>query len=141
MKALSLHQPYASLVAAGLKTIETRPRRTSHRGPLLIVSTLQLDAEAWKALRFTRFRELNDFVEKLGLPYATALPLGRALAVVDVLDCRPLLPEDEPAAWFYAPQRYAWTLGPPRRVKELRVRGMQGLYPFDEKLLTYLDAR
>lgn len=36
MKAITLNQPYASLIAAGIKTIETRRWRTNHRGPLLI---------------------------------------------------------------------------------------------------------
>lgn len=36
MKALSLWQPWASLVAIGAKTIETRSWSTSYRGPLAI---------------------------------------------------------------------------------------------------------
>lgn len=36
MKALSLTQPWASLVAVGAKRIETRSWRTSYRGPLAI---------------------------------------------------------------------------------------------------------
>lgn len=36
MKALSLKQPWASMVANGTKTIETRSWRTSYRGPLAI---------------------------------------------------------------------------------------------------------
>lgn len=39
MKALSVKQPWASLIASGKKTIETRTRSTSHRGPLLICAT------------------------------------------------------------------------------------------------------
>lgn len=36
MKALTLHQPWASLVACGAKSIETRSWSTSYRGPLAI---------------------------------------------------------------------------------------------------------
>lgn len=36
MKALTLHQPAASLVAVGVKTIETRSWSTRYRGPLAI---------------------------------------------------------------------------------------------------------
>lgn len=36
MKALTVHQPRASLIALGIKTIETRGQRTSHRGRLAI---------------------------------------------------------------------------------------------------------
>ncbi len=36
MKALSLHQPWASLIAIGAKRVETRHWTTSYRGPLAI---------------------------------------------------------------------------------------------------------
>lgn len=36
MKALTLHQPWASLIAAGVKTIETRSWSTRYRGPLAV---------------------------------------------------------------------------------------------------------
>jgi hypothetical protein len=36
MKALSIHQPWASLIVHGIKTVENRKWRTNHRGPLLI---------------------------------------------------------------------------------------------------------
>ena len=36
MKAISLHQPYASLIAYGIKTLETRSRAIHHRGEIAI---------------------------------------------------------------------------------------------------------
>jgi len=36
MRALTIHQPWASLIAAGLKTIETRAWATKHRGQIVI---------------------------------------------------------------------------------------------------------
>ncbi len=36
MKALTIRQPWASLIAAGVKTIETRSWSTRYRGPLAI---------------------------------------------------------------------------------------------------------
>ncbi|MCA8922325.1 MAG: hypothetical protein KDD82_10980 [Planctomycetes bacterium] len=36
MRALTLHQPWASLIAWGVKRYETRPRPLSYRGPLAI---------------------------------------------------------------------------------------------------------
>ncbi|MFN5288139.1 MAG: ASCH domain-containing protein [Planctomyces sp.] len=36
MKALSIRQPFASLIAAGKKTVELRTWYTHYRGPLLI---------------------------------------------------------------------------------------------------------
>lgn len=39
MKALTLRQPWASLIAQGKKTIETRTWYTHYRGPLLIAAS------------------------------------------------------------------------------------------------------
>jgi len=39
MKAISLWQPWATLIALGLKTVETRSWRMDYRGPLVICST------------------------------------------------------------------------------------------------------
>lgn len=39
MQAISIHQPYASLIATGIKKIEHRSWKTKHRGNLLICST------------------------------------------------------------------------------------------------------
>ena len=36
MKAITVRQPWASLIAAGVKTIETRSWRTDYRGPIAI---------------------------------------------------------------------------------------------------------
>jgi hypothetical protein len=43
LPALSVRQPWAWLIVNGLKDIENRPRRTLHRGPLLIHAGLNLD--------------------------------------------------------------------------------------------------
>ena len=45
MKCLSLRQPYAKLVAAGRKTIETRKWNTNFRGKFLIHSSKTIDKE------------------------------------------------------------------------------------------------
>src|SRR6185369_180632 len=106
--AISLHGPYAQLVACGLKTIETRAHRTHHRGPLLICSTLTLDVAARDRIAKIVYACTAESDEKYLRPllahgFELERPAGMALALVDVVGCRPLLPEDEPAAWFYAP--------------------------------------
>jgi ASCH domain len=45
LKCLSLRQPYAELVAAGRKTIETRKWNTNFRGKFLIHSSKTIDKE------------------------------------------------------------------------------------------------
>lgn len=41
MLALTIHQPWAHLIAIGRKTIETRTWLTAHRGPLAIHASVQ----------------------------------------------------------------------------------------------------
>lgn len=45
MKCLSLYQPWASLIAAGWKTVETRDWYTGHRGALAIHAATKRDME------------------------------------------------------------------------------------------------
>ncbi len=47
MKALTLTQPWATLVAIGAKCIETRSWRTSYRGPLAIHAAKGFPKAAW----------------------------------------------------------------------------------------------
>lgn len=83
MKALSIKQPWANLIVSGEKTIETRYWPTNHRGKLLIVSSKIPKAE-WA---------------------------GCALGIVDLVDCRKMVPEDEVAAMCDClPGLYAWVL-------------------------------
>ena len=104
MKALSVKQPWAELIARGEKTIETRVWCTAYRGPLLIVASKRPDV------------------------WAT----GCAIAVVDLVDCRPMAKADEGAAlcgrWAGAK---AWVLENPRRVEPTPVRGWPGIYNVD----------
>jgi hypothetical protein len=46
MKALSLWQPHATLVAIGAKPYETRSWETSYRGPLAIYATVNFPKQA-----------------------------------------------------------------------------------------------
>lgn len=71
IKAISLKQPFANLIALEKKTLETRTWSTKYRGPLLIVSS-----------------------KKPNIP-----PAGYAVAVVDLVHCRPMTVDDEEAAW------------------------------------------
>jgi hypothetical protein len=105
MKALSINQPWANLIASGAKVIETRTWKTEYRGPLLIVSSKTPAIE----------------------------PAGMALAMAELVDCRPMSVLDEPEARCrkYA-GAYAWVLKDIRRILPFPVRGQPGL--FDVKM-------
>jgi hypothetical protein len=100
VRVIALHRPYAGLIAAGIKILGTRRRPWPEAyGPswLAIYAALTIDREA--------MRRLGPLAEQHVGP-------AQALAcLVWVEGSRPLLPEDEAAACFYAPGRFAWELG------------------------------
>ena len=101
MKAISVKQPWANLIASGRKTIETRKWDTDYRGDILIVSSKLPNIE----------------------------PAGCALAVARLVDCRPMTIGDEPAAGCSIyPNAFAWVLTDIRGIKPFPVRGQLGIY-------------
>lgn len=100
VRVIALHRPYAGLVAAGIKTLETRGRPWPKAyGPswLAIYAAAKIDREAT-----SRIGPLAE--QHVG-------PAQTLVCLVWVNGSRPLLPEDEAAACFYAPDRWAWELG------------------------------
>lgn len=113
MKALSVKQPWANMIASGEKTIETRTWRTNYRGPLLIVSSRE----------------------------PRIAPAGCALAVAVLDDCRPMTRKDERAACCRVyPDAQAWVLRDVRKIAPVPVKGSLGIYdcPLEPDELTYL---
>ncbi|HDR9153839.1 TPA: ASCH domain-containing protein [Burkholderia vietnamiensis] len=84
MKALSIRQPWAWLIAAGHKDIENRTWRTSYRGQLLIHASQGMTrAEYENAMRFAivagvAYEELQRFDKSAR---------GGIVGVVDLFDC------------------------------------------------------
>lgn len=102
MKAISLKQPWASLVAEGKKTIETRKWPTKYRGIILIVS--------------------SKSPSHLG-------PAGVALAIVEIVNCRPMTMDDEEAACIRLfPGAWAWELRNIWKIKPFEVTGRLRIY-------------
>jgi hypothetical protein len=131
MKALTLTQPWASLVALGLKRIETRSWRTRHRGPLAIHAAKGFPASA------RRFADEERFRGRL----PEDLPHGAILCTVELVGCHPTdlvapgLVGLERLYGDYAPGRWAWLFKPGSlRVLDTPVpaRGALGLWEFDE---------
>lgn len=74
MKAITIKQPFASLIAAGLKEYEFRSWKTNYRGEILIHAGKGIDKEAMKKF------------ESLKLEY----PSGCMIAKADLTDCVPV---------------------------------------------------
>ena len=71
MKAITVQQPYAALIAEGIKEYEFRTWKTAYRGPLLIHAGKGKDKKACD--RFASY----------GLEY----PAGAVIAKVELTDC------------------------------------------------------
>ena len=126
IKAISLWEPWASLIRAGLKRYETRHWKTNYRGPLLICAAV--------AARFTA-RELRHMIG--GMPDDFEMHFGHAVAIVDLVDCIPtetmtpeLIGTDAPFGNF-DPCRFAWKLENLQIIKPFPAKGRQGLFNVD----------
>ncbi len=107
MRALTLHQPWASLIALGVKTIETRSWSTSYRGPLAIHAgksvkrnyfpvgdwTFHADGDDGPELR--RVGSVRDGVlvpDRYERGLAHPGPLGAVVATCTLVDVVPIAP-------------------------------------------------
>ena len=115
MKALSLAQPWATLVLLGAKRYETRSWQTPHRGPLAIHAAATFPPAARVLCRLPPYRGV---LEAAGLGDWRRLPRGvllgtvQLLAILPVELLPPLSPEEE-AFGDYRPGRWAWELAAP----------------------------
>ena len=74
MKVITIRQPFATLIAEGLKEYEFRTWKTSYRGEIWIHAAKTVDREAMKRFAY------------LGLSY----PTGCILAKANLTDCVPV---------------------------------------------------
>jgi hypothetical protein len=139
MKALSVAQPWATLIVYGIKRLETRPWATVHRGPVAIHASKHLPTAARALCRQEPFRSL---LARAGYESWRALPLGRILGIADIVRCtrveelRDLCPPEEDLGDF-GPGRWAWALEGARPLPApVPYRGRLGLFDVPDELLT-----
>jgi activating signal cointegrator 1 len=89
MKALTIHQPWAELIACGKKRIETRSWNTWYRGPLAIHASKNRHPEAFKMLDVRKKSQIwNYFVDKVPSGNTKdVLDYGAIIAVCRIIDC------------------------------------------------------
>jgi hypothetical protein len=126
IKAITLHQPYASLIAGGGKRFETRHWYTSYRGKIAITAAVQQNNHE-EALAIAHFQE-SDLIPK-------EIPFGAIVAIADLTDCIRMTEEFieqqtdlELSCGFWEPGRFAWKLENVADVVPEPVRGKQGLW-------------
>ena len=137
MKALTLRQPWATLVAIGAKKIETRSWRTKYRGPLLIHASKGMSQAE---VEFSWCKPVHDALRSVGIdPAKFEFPRGAILAVAVLDDCKeigphtPFPPMPERALGNYHHHRFMWTLDMVTPLIEpYPLRGAQGLWSVNE---------
>jgi hypothetical protein len=105
IKSVTIIQPYAELIAAGVKRVENRTWPTNYRGPLFI--------HAGKAKRYGG-EPVFDIAKQYELEPAS-LVFGAVIAVADLIDCVELVEVDmrhyRQRPWrlpAWAEKRHAW---------------------------------
>lgn len=141
MKAITIWQPYATLIMLGLKRYETRHWSTSYRGPLIIHAAKRWDDDR----EFDCVRVANSLRELLPLASEGFTPaqarleffrmeetLGKALGVVNLQACDQMDDgggEFENRVGSFGPGRYGWKCANPQLFEEpIRHQGQQGLW-------------
>lgn len=122
MRALSLTQPWASLVISGEKRIETRGWQIGYRGPIAIHAS----------------KGMPDWARAAAIEFGfepDELPRGAVLGAVQVTDCRLVdeivdsITEQEKAYGDYRLGRYAWILAEPEEFPEpIPAKGALGIW-------------
>lgn len=133
MKALSLTQPWATLVAIGTKRYETRSWNTLYRGQVAIHASKGFPNACKDLLT------VPEFVMSLGV--APQLPLGSIIALVSIKSTTPThsiahkLDDIELSYGDYSPNRFAWELDGVIKLKNpIPCKGALGLWNVPEEI-------
>ena len=123
MKVITIKQPWASLIASGIKEYEFRSWKTNYRGKLLIHAGNGVDKD------IDKFKDLN-------LEY----PKKRIVALVELIDClklddelnKKIISENNIAYGNKYKEGYAWKI---RLIKKIdskeEINGKLGLWNID----------
>lgn len=121
MKALSIRQPWASLIIDGPKRHENRSWRTRVRGWVLVHAG-QSDDD-WNAYQFCKQRGLlSDTTADI---LRSNPPRGGIIGAMRIDDCV----VSDPSPWFIGP--HAFTIGAVVKLPFLPMRGKQGWFEVD----------
>ena len=148
-------QPWATLVAIGENSIETRSWSTRYRGPLAIHSAKGFPAEARELCGTSPYREV---LARAGYHHATELPLGEIIAVATVVDvttfnrstlkdvraraARGEFPPHEADFGDFSAGRYGWVLHNVVQLKKpIPVKGMLGLWELPAEVEAAVRSR
>ncbi|OZQ66094.1 2-oxoglutarate dehydrogenase E1 [Paenibacillus sp. VTT E-133280] len=147
MKAITIIQPWATLIALGEKRFETRSWSTKHRGPLAIHAGKKIDKEACEV------PEIKEALARHGYT-GNNLPTGAVIATTNLErvypinhhaehlnlassineqgDIEEIFENNEYAFGWYEEGLFAWKLDTLRRLTgPIPAKGQQGLWNWE----------
>lgn len=125
MKVLTLKQPWATLVAEGIKKYEFRSWKTKYRGKILIHAGSGIDKEDIK-----KYKDLD-----------LEFPSKKIIAVVEIEDClelddelnKKIISENNIAYGNKTRSGYAWKLSNVKKINcNKEVKGQLGLWNIED---------
>jgi len=140
MKALTLTQPWATLVAIGAKQVETRSWNTNHRGIIAIHAAKGFPN---KAKRLVETKPVTEALSHSPEYLRPGVCLGRIIAIAEIDGVFSTnyasevykLSEQERAFGDYSPGRFGWKLKNVRRLKvPIEVKGALQLWNWQPPL-------
>lgn len=138
MKALTLYQPWATLVAIGAKKIETRSWQTEYRGPLAIHASKTFPKWAKELIWKDPFHEALSG-EAFDIKREN-FHFGMILATCWLIRCERIyatnrpISQEERAFGDYSPGRYMWFLGDIKKLEyPIPAKGSMSLWEWNEK--------
>ena len=121
MKALTVYQPWASLIACGSKTLETRRWATKYRGPLAIHA-------AKRPYKHSKHHGVAEFF------------YGAFVCLVNLDDVRLSVPEDEEAAECYiTPGFFVWEISVQHTFAPVPCMGARRIWNVPESMVPELQ--
>lgn len=139
MKALTIRQPWAQLIALGVKRYETRSRPTNVRGRIAIHAGRAMPrgtdlATAWNWIDLDRSFSL---LRLRADTHWTPMPRGFVIATAELVDCIPTyargVPPLEHDLGDWTPGRWAWQLDDVQILAEpVPAKGRQGWWEWSE---------
>jgi hypothetical protein len=117
MKAISIRQPWAALIVAGIKDIENRKWSTKHRGKILIHASKKVDKSGFKMMK------------EMGIPEIIVSSMinysGGIIGEVELTDCV----EKSDSEWFEGP--YGFVLKNAKVLPFRSCKGKLGVFNID----------
>lgn len=137
MKAISIKNPFASLIANGKKIYEVRSWTTKHRGGLLICSTQKPEKDLWKYyIDFGFGFDTNmDIFETEKVPDGCAVAVSQLVDIIefDTEELSRLAFVQRKALFEYFGDKsyYLWELRDTVKIDPFPVSGKLGLFDVD----------